>query len=302
MHISLLITYFIIYFRLIASSNNTNTKRSNENQTLNNILFNSIKDDHYNLTSIYTYNYTTIKIQRHISISKNPLICVLGVLVNENGIKIEKEMLAWLLKEYEVYKIYQKFPGILYEYPALRFAQWLTENKNISFLLYLHTKGATHHSEKYGDVYIRKFWEKEFTKPNNFIYISEILQNKTDIAVPLNDGIMTWYNGMYISKRAFQLNNIFLYNNRYIYEYYFSKNNTRIKGIVAEKCKKPWNYLDLFNNNKTIITRKENKATTHLLKYLQSKIFKLNILYLIFYLFLTLFLKFCMTIYGKLYI
>ena len=78
-------------------------------------------------------------------------------------------MVNWLNQEYDVYKIYQKYPGILYEYPALRFCQWLIENENISFLLYLHTKGATHKSFKDSSMLIRKFWKKEFTKPRNLI-------------------------------------------------------------------------------------------------------------------------------------
>ena len=112
------------------------------------------------MESIYFTNYTTIKIQRHNKKNKS-LICVVGILVNANGLKIEKEMLNWLLPEYDVYKIYQKYPGTLYEYPALRFSQWLIDNKNISFLLYLHTKGATHKSINDRSMIIRKFWAKE---------------------------------------------------------------------------------------------------------------------------------------------
>lgn len=151
---------FVIYLHHIYPYNNT--RISNNNYILNDILFDSIKEDYYNFTNIYQYNYSTIKIKRYISKKTNPLICVFGVLVNDYGLKIEEEISQWLFEEYEVYKIYQKYPGILYEYPALRFAQWLTENKNISFLLYLHTKGATHTNLKDGDLYIRKFWKKEF--------------------------------------------------------------------------------------------------------------------------------------------
>ena len=58
----------------------------------------------------------------------NKISCIFGVLVNGNGLQIEKSMLDWLLPEYDVYCIYQKYPGILFEYPALRFAQWLSLN------------------------------------------------------------------------------------------------------------------------------------------------------------------------------
>ena len=38
-------------------------------------------------------------------------------------------MNEWLLPEYNVYTVYQKYPGKLFEYPALRFAQWLLKKK-----------------------------------------------------------------------------------------------------------------------------------------------------------------------------
>ena len=149
----------------------------------NDILFDSIKGDNYNLTSIYLTNYPTIKIQKQSSKKKNSLVCVLGILVNNNGIKIAKEMINWLTEEYEIYKIYQKYPGTLYEYPALRFSQWLTENHNISFLLYLHTKGASHQSFRDYTMIIRKFWEYEFTKPKNLKYFC---LTQTNFASPLS--------------------------------------------------------------------------------------------------------------------
>ena len=229
-----------------------------------------------------------------MSNDKNPLVCVLGILANENGLKIEKEMLKWLLTEYEVYKVYQKYPGTLYEYPALRFAQWLVEINNISFILYLHTKGATHHSMLYGDIYIRKFWAKQFTKPKNSIYISKILQNITDIATPLSYGITTWYNGMFISNRAFKLNNIYSHKNRFIYEYYFSNNKTRIQGIIAENCTKPWNYLD--------INKKENNSLSKISKITKEKDFHYNILHMILYLILVIISKISLNIFIKRYL
>jgi len=38
-------------------------------------------------------------------------------------LKIEKELLKWFTPEYNVYIVYQKNPGKLFEYPALKFAQ-----------------------------------------------------------------------------------------------------------------------------------------------------------------------------------
>ena len=99
-------------------------------------LFNSIESDYYNFSLIFNQAYNTIKIKHKSSINMNNKIsCIFGVLVNGNGLQIEKSMLDWLLPEYDVYCIYQKYPGILFEYPALRFAQWLSLNfkKQINF-------------------------------------------------------------------------------------------------------------------------------------------------------------------------
>ena len=135
----IILIIIIQYLKIIISINTINF-----NLNLNNFLFDSIKGDDFNFTFIFNFNYTTIKIKKYSSSKKKSLICVLGILVNNNGLEIEKELTDWLKNEYIIYKVYQKFPGKLFEYPALKFAQWLTEYKNISFVLYLHTKGASH--------------------------------------------------------------------------------------------------------------------------------------------------------------
>ena len=123
---------------------------------MNDILFNSIIGDSYNMSSIYHYIYNNIKIKHQSQNITNKIICILGVLVNKNGVAIEKEMLNWLLPEYDIYSVYQKYPGILYEYPSLRFAQWILQSLNKTILFYLHTKGAFHSSRS--QVSVRKLW------------------------------------------------------------------------------------------------------------------------------------------------
>ena len=127
-------------------------------------LFNSIKSDNYNMTLIYNYSDNTIKI-RHIVNKKNSLnkiVCILGILVNDKGMEISGSMLEWLLPEYDVYCVYQKHPGKLFEYPALRFAQWLSLMFNIEIILYLHTKGAANFKPVQN--LVRELWKYEFTK------------------------------------------------------------------------------------------------------------------------------------------
>ena len=99
----------------------------------------------FNLFKIYPKEIAkknTIKIihQNNENI-KNKFLCVFGVLENENGLKIENEINDWLLPEYNVYTVYQKFPGKLYEYPALRFAQWiLKKKKKRIFIIYSYKR------------------------------------------------------------------------------------------------------------------------------------------------------------------
>jgi len=200
----------------------------------NDILFDSIIGDNYNLTSIYSYNYNNIKIKHITQNPKDKIICILGVLTSHHGIAIEKEMLDWLMPEYNVYCVYQKFPGTLYEYPAFRFAQWILEKLNKPLVLYLHTKGAYYVSLFQNT--IRNFWKIEFKSPRNKVYIKPILNNQTDVSAPFRYNRKTWYNGMFISKRAFDIiGEIQKFKDRYQYEGGILNNtDIRIIGIVND--------------------------------------------------------------------
>ena len=144
-------------------------------------------------------------------------------------------MLDWLLPEYDIYCVYQKYPGILYEYPYFRFAQWIIQKLNKTILLYLHTKGAFHSLPN--QLKVRKIWKNEFKNPRNKIYIKPILENITDISTPFRAGKCTWFNGMFISKRAFDLiPEVSIKKRRHYYEGgLFSSTNIRIKGIIKDK-------------------------------------------------------------------
>ena len=87
--------------------------------------------------------------------------CVLGVLKSPRGLQIRDEMLSWLLKEYNVYCVEQEMHGKLFEYPALRFAQWLCCEKECDDVLYVHTKGAGRLSDVQKK--IRKMWQMQFS-------------------------------------------------------------------------------------------------------------------------------------------
>ena len=147
------------------------------------IIYPTIKYENqkYDLLKIYPKEIlinNTIKIihQNNENI-KNKFLCVFGVLENENGLAIEKEMNEWLLPEYNVYTVYQKYPGKLFEYPALRFAQWLLQKKKNDFLLYIHTKGAFYPTKRQKG--IRECWKNEYTGKRKFEYIIPLKKKKS---------------------------------------------------------------------------------------------------------------------------
>ena len=157
-------------------------------------------------------------------------------IARNKGLEIANSMIKWLLPEYDIYCVYQKYPGELFEYPALRFAQWLSLRFNINIILYVHTKGAFHYEHAYQEK-VRKLWKLEFTSPRKKIYVQLIKKNMTDIASPFRNGACTWYNGMFISNRAFNLINTIQYYkyNRWTYESLFINKNIRFRGILNDK-------------------------------------------------------------------
>lgn len=93
-------------------------------------------------SEIYPNIHPTVEI-KHMSEDSDRILCVFGVLNSEIGREIQNEMLEWLLPEYDVWCVIQPEPGSLFEYPALRFAQWLMQKQGCQeYLLYVHTKGA----------------------------------------------------------------------------------------------------------------------------------------------------------------
>ena len=180
-----------------------------------------------------------IKIVHKTNNSEDKPLCIFGVLENNNGLKIEEEMLKWLIPEYNVYIVYQKYPGKLFEYPALRFAQWIIKKKNKTFLLYLHSKGAFHPKRsKNIQMIVRKLWKHEYSGNNKNKYINSILINKTDVSTMFSYyRKKTWFNGFFVSQKAFDLIGKVKIKKRMYYEIMFGKTKARVLGILSNKVK-----------------------------------------------------------------
>lgn len=59
----------------------------------------------------------------YIKYTGTPILCVFGCLNNDAGNEIKAEMLEWITSKYDVIAVNQDYPGRLYEFPALAFAQ-----------------------------------------------------------------------------------------------------------------------------------------------------------------------------------
>lgn len=179
-------------------------------------------------------DYTDISIKHINSNNMSERLCVFGILDTPNGLSIADEMLSWITSEYDVYCVIQKAPGGLYEYPALRFAQWLADKTEHEFILYVHTKGAFFKNPT--QKMIRNLWKHEFTRLRLQDYIKE-LNNGYDVVCPLTGpDSQTWYNGMIISKNAFsKIKKIVPQKDRYAFQRLFS--SLKIKGMLKENVR-----------------------------------------------------------------
>ena len=147
-------------------------------------------------------------------------MCFLGVLKTEEGLKIEKELLDWLVNSYDVISIRQEAPGNQFEYPALSYMQDYCIENNIEYCLYLHTKGAA--NVKPMQKYIRNLWKHEFSDRKS-VYETQVNTTKSVVICPFTGKAKTtWFNGFFINLRALKrMNKISLVGNRYHYETLF---------------------------------------------------------------------------------
>ena len=162
-----------------------------------------------------------IEVIEHKCLSSTPSprckTCILGVLLSENGIKIEQYMLSWLMKEYDVFSIRQPLPGVLFEYPALRFAQLYSTEFNTP-ILYLHTKGAANPRRQQRRII--NMWRHEFV---DLKAEYEKRLDNYDILLPYSGPQnITWLNGFIATVNAFSsISPIPILENRYLYEILF---------------------------------------------------------------------------------
>lgn len=168
-----------------------------------------------------------MRIENVNSGSPNPY-CVLGVVDNDSGRAIEREMREWLEPNYNLIEVLHD--GSLFEQPALRFMQdWCVTYKVPC--LYLHTKGAFNRPELSASV--RDMWKHEFTV-NRDLYFGIVNRPYAVVACPTTGrDKTTWHNGFVANWQAMAEHPLIEPNtNRMKFERLFVGSNTQVVGVM----------------------------------------------------------------------
>lgn len=173
-----------------------------------------------------------MEVIKHNIKSKKPY-CILGVVNNEAGREIEKEMLRWLLKSYRVIEIIHD--GSQYEYPALSFMQ---EHciETMQPCLYIHTRGAFHRWNTTKPTH--RMWEYEFGKCSKK-YFSAVDTIEATVACPFS-GVEnhTWYNGFVANAKAMDvIGELLQPTDRMYYEHIFKDKDVQVIGMLINSKK-----------------------------------------------------------------
>ena len=168
---------------------------------------------------------------------ENKPLCIFGILNNELGKHIAEEMLGWLIEKYNVICVYQNPPGQLYEYPALRFAQYfVTHSNKYDYCLYIHTKGAGCPNELQSR--IRNMWKSEFCTEKYKSYIDAVSDKDNPIvACPfVGPDRQTWFNAFFANKKAWDDLDTIKPTDRYWFECMWRNyKNTKLVGIIKDQ-------------------------------------------------------------------
>lgn len=159
----------------------------------------------------------TIQIVEHNKCNTK-INCVLGCLRSETGMKICHELISWLQLRWHVWIVYQDYPGCLYEYPALKYAQDIASQFSKP-VLYVHTKGAFNDNPFQRDV--RALWWKVF-----FMQYDNCLHaiDKYDVICPFTGpSKITWFNGFIASPKGWGNVTIQPETDRYVFESLWSQ-------------------------------------------------------------------------------
>lgn len=167
-------------------------------------------------------------------------ICVLGVVDNEAGRAIEREMLAWLEPLYDVHVVLHD--GTKFEQPAIRYMQDICLRDKVP-CLYLHTKGAFNRPEL--STVVRSMWKHEFTTKKD-VYFGLVDRPYAAVACPFTGSDKTtWYNGFVTNWQAMAAHPLIEPNaNRMKFERLFIGSQTQVFGVVRNDMHREIGHVD----------------------------------------------------------
>ena len=159
---------------------------------------------------------------------KKPL-CVFGVVDNQQGHEIEREMLPWLTEHYNVIEVLHD--GKQFELPAL------LEAKRTSLcyekpVLYIHSRGAFNVWRT--TLPTRRMWQEEFG--NQWQKYQQLVDDKRPtIACPFADCAGEHrYNGFIANKAAWEMAELNPSDDRMVYERIWAGKEVRLIGTLIQ--------------------------------------------------------------------
>lgn len=126
----------------------------------------------------------------------------MGVLKTQKGLFIKERITKYLKPRFKILYIEQDPPGVLFEYPGIKYALKLAIDMRQP-VLYIHTKGAADPHHMWYQTPVKKLWEQEFgTEKVENSYKKVCCDEPTIICPIAGDKKQTWWNGMIINTAA----------------------------------------------------------------------------------------------------
>ena len=130
------------------------------------------------------------------------MLAVMGVLKTEKGLLIKERISRYLRPRFDILYIEQDPPGVLFEYPAIKYALKLAIDMNEP-VLYIHTKGAADPHHMWYQTPVKKLWEQEFGTEKVKTSYDKVRCDEPTIICPIaGSENQTWWNGMIINPAA----------------------------------------------------------------------------------------------------
>lgn len=145
----------------------------------------------------------------------------MGVLRTAKGLIIKEKITKYLKPRFDIFYVEQEPPGVLFEYPAIKYAIKLAIEMNEP-ILYIHTKGAADPFHMWYQTPVKKLWEQEFGTDKVLENYKKVCCDEPTIICPIaGTGNQTWWNGFIMNPAAANLltKTFHFDRNRYYYEY-----------------------------------------------------------------------------------